>query len=99
MKLHYKGSVRRLSGAGMAFLNFENDVTKVCENIKIECPETSVYIRTVYDDAIEFSVFYFEKETRFNQAVMVDCFKTKHQEDNAPFTIYHIDITAEDWKF
>ena len=65
MKLHYKGSVRRLSGAGMAFLNFENDVTKVCENIKIECPETSVYIRTVYDDAIEFSVFYFEKETRY----------------------------------
>ena len=65
MKLHYKGSVRRLSGSGMAFHNFENDIEKLNEKVMIECPETRVMVYSMNDDGIDFGVFYFDKEDRY----------------------------------
>lgn len=65
MKLYYTGSVRRLSGSGMAFLNFENEIDKVCERVMIECPETTVYIYGVYEEGIDFGISYFDNETRY----------------------------------
>ena len=50
-------------------------------------------------NAIKALEDYFERETRFNQYVEVNCYKKREQMHNAPFIIYHIDISAQDWKF
>lgn len=70
MKLHYDGSIRRLSGAGMAFAQLNNDIDPNVVGIGVKgtiaVPDGYVTIHRVGDDDMDFSFFFFDKETPYH---------------------------------
>lgn len=66
MKLHYRGSIHRLSGSGMAFAHFDSDVdlSDVGKKINTAVPDTFIRVNNV-DEEANFDVFFFDKPTNY----------------------------------
>ena len=66
MKLLYKGSVRRISGSGMAYAHFDNEVPLELSNGKkstLAVPDTYITINSISDNEVTFTVFFFDEPT------------------------------------
>lgn len=66
MELCYSGSIRRISGSGMAFKSFKNHMGSDMVGKKTPCevPDTFIEIHEINDEGIDFSFFFFDKETK-----------------------------------
>ena len=65
MQLLYKGYIRRLSGSGMAYANFDNEVPLECTKSNLPVPDTFIRINSINEDSVNFDVFFFDKATNF----------------------------------
>ena len=66
MKLHYRGSIHRLSGTGMAFAHFDSDIdlSDVDKIINTAVPDTFIRVNNVNEE-VNFDVFFFDKTTNY----------------------------------
>lgn len=69
MQLLYKGFVRRISGSGMAFANFDKEVPLVSEKNTLAVPDTYIRINSIGENEINFDVFYFDAATNYTLKV------------------------------
>ena len=65
MQLLYKGSIRRISGSGMAYANFDNEVALKCQKTTLAVPDTYIRINSIGDNEINFDVFFFDEPTNY----------------------------------
>lgn len=67
MELYYKGSIRRLSGYGMAYANFDKAVgeDKIGQKETTAVPDSHLIVHSMNEEGIDFSFFFFEKEDRY----------------------------------
>ena len=63
MQLLYKGLVRRISGSGMAYANFEKEIPLRCEKTPLAVPDTYIKINAIEDNQVKFDVFFFDEPT------------------------------------
>ena len=70
MKLAYRGSIRRLQGAGMAYASFDNAIELNESVIGVKSttavPDTYLRIDGYYGDEIDFTVFFFDGEEHYH---------------------------------
>ena len=66
LELWYKGSIRRISGSGMAYANFSGKVgeDKINKKETTAIPDSHIIVREIREDGIDFSFFFFDKEER-----------------------------------
>ena len=78
MKLSYKGFVRRISGAGMAYANFDKEVPLVYEKTTLAVPDTYIMINSIGENDINFDVFFLtNQQTMFFKSEKAFCIKKK----------------------
>ena len=68
MELSYKGSFREFRGIlGVLSTSFESkvDLTILNKKINTAVHDTYICVNQVNEDEVDFSVFYFDKETRY----------------------------------
>ena len=65
MQLLYKGSIRRISGSGMAYAHFDKEVALKCEKTTLAVPDTYIQINSIGENEVNFDVFFFEQATNF----------------------------------
>ena len=65
MKLLYKGFVRRISGSGMAYADFDKEVPLVYEKTTLAVPDTYIMINSIGENDINFDVFFFDQPTNY----------------------------------
>ena len=65
MQLLYKGLVRRISGSGMSYANFEKEIPLRCEKTPLAVPDTYIKINSIEDNQINFDAFFFDEPTNY----------------------------------
>ena len=65
MRLLYKGFMRLTSGSGMPYSEFTKEIPLKCEKTNLEIPYSSIFIKSINDEMINFVFSFFNKEQNY----------------------------------